>query len=380
MPFYQLLISSVVIFFVLYAPQPLMPLLSEQFNVSAASAGSLMTATMIPLAIAPLIYGLLLAKANPLKVLKLSMFGLGLTCLLVPFITEFNHFFILRICQGLLLPATLTSMTTYIACRYQGVELQKKMGMYIASTIAGGFFGRVISASFAEFFTWQDFYIVIALALLILAGLTRISKQPEIRQTSSILTHLRDIHNSTMLKTYSAVFCMFFCFAAILNYLPFMLRDNFNIQNTQQIGFVYVGYLLGALASLLSPWLVKISSNPFKLLTYVFIFYSCSILLMIPTHLVSFMFAFTFFCGAMFIIHSTAAPLVNKISPATPSVTNGVYVSFYYCGGALGSYFPGLIYQHWGALYFLLAIVLVCILGGSLIYSARSGTEITATS
>ncbi|OUL57510.1 MFS transporter [Pseudoalteromonas ulvae] len=380
MRFYQLLISSVVIFFVLYAPQPLMPLLSLEFNVSAASAGSLMTATMIPLAIAPLIYGFVLAKENPLKILKLSMIGLALTCLLVPFITEFNHFFIIRICQGLLLPAALTSMTTYIACRYQGLELQKKMGIYIASTIAGGFFGRVISASFAEFFTWQDFYLVIAVTLFVLAGLIRIKKQLAISATSSVFSHLKDIQNPTMLKTYGAVFCMFFCFAAILNYLPFILRDKFDIQSTQQIGFVYIGYLLGALASLLSPWLVKTSANTFKLLTYVFLFYSCSILLMIPADLISFMVAFTFFCSAMFIIHSTTAPLINKISPATPSVTNGVYVSFYYCGGALGSYFPGLIYQHWGALYFLLAIVLVCLIGGGLIYSARSGTEITATS
>ena len=95
----QLLISSVVIFFVLYAPQPILPLLSTQFAVSPATAGSLMTATMLPLAIAPLFYGLFLATKNPLKTLKITMLLLALSCIFVPFAVSlfqwYNHQFLL---------------------------------------------------------------------------------------------------------------------------------------------------------------------------------------------------------------------------------------------------------------------------------------------
>lgn len=70
--------------------------------------------------------------------------------------------------------------------------------------------------------------------------------------------------------------------------------------------------------------------------------------MMLPQNFISFFIAFAVFCGAMFIIHSIAAPLVNRISNATASVTNGLYVSFYYSGGALGSYLPGLVYQGLG--------------------------------
>jgi len=76
-----------------------------------------------------------------------------------------------------------------------------------------------------------------------------------------------------------------------------------------------------------------------------------------------FLLAFTGFCGAMFIIHSTAAPFVNKISIAPASVTNGAYVSFYYSGGALGSFIPGLVYQQWGHTAFMASLLLVCLCG-----------------
>lgn len=373
----RLLISSVVIFFVLYAPQPILPLLSTQFSVSPATAGSLMTATMLPLAIAPLFYGLFLTRQNPLKILKITMILLAISCGFVPYINSFEYLFSIRLIQGFLLPAALTAMTTYIGKTYKNKQLQRNMTLYIASTIVGGFFGRVLSASFAELLQWQDFYFVMAITLCIFALFIKIDKDFKAGIAVSILSHLKDVKHPRLIKTYCAVFCMFFCFAAILNYLPFILRDNFAIKSTQNIGLVYIAYLIGALASILSPWLVKKSPNTFSLLSGIFVIYCCSIVMMLPQNFISFFIAFAVFCGAMFIIHSIAAPLVNRISNATASVTNGLYVSFYYSGGALGSYLPGLVYQGLGQQVFLLLILSVCLIGLGLVYSARAGTEIT---
>ena len=77
----------------------------------------------------------------------------------------------------------------------------------------------------------------------------------------------------------------------------------------------------------------------------------------------------------MFVIHSSAAPLVNKISSAPASVTNGGYVSFYYSGGALGSLLPGLVYQQHGQVAFMTVLLLVCLVGLSLVYLAGRNTN-----
>ncbi|GAA81378.1 MFS transporter [Pseudoalteromonas sp. BSi20495] len=365
----HLLVCSVFIFFVLYAPQPLLSLFANEFNVVPAVAGSLMTATMLPLAIAPLVYGVLLAKRNPLLVLRIAMVFLGLSSLLFIYVPSFELLLLVRFLQGLTLPAALTAMTSYIGMSYSADALQKNMTLYIGSSIVGGYFGRVLAALFSDLWHWQSFYYVIAFMLIFLALTIKHSRFSNPATPSQLppLDYLKQLKEGAVLKVYGAVFCMFFCFAALLNYLPFILQNTFLITNTRDIGLVYSGYLIGALASITAPWLLKKTPSAWHLLVAVFSFYSVSIILLMSHQLSLFLIAFTLFCGAMFVIHSTAAPLVNKISKAPPSVTNGGYVSFYYSGGALGSLLPGVVYQHYGQTAFMFTLLAVCLCGLSLI-------------
>jgi len=371
----HLLLCSVFIFFVLYAPQPLLGLFASHFSVSPATAGSLMTATMLPLAIAPLVYGLFLAKRNPLTILKIAMLVLAISCIAFTLAPSFELLLLVRFIQGITLPAALTAMTSYIGVTFQADQLQRNMTLYIGSTIVGGYFGRMLAALFTDFLSWQSFYYVIALGLVLFAlAIPKSSKGASIHAAKSPLLYLQQLKDPLVLKLYGAVFCMFFCFAALLNYLPFILQDSFAITNTRDIGLVYSGYLLGALASIATPWLLRKSSTPWRLLTWVFVFYSLTMVLLMSQQLLLFVIAFTGFCGAMFVIHSSAAPLVNKISSAPASVTNGGYVSFYYSGGALGSLLPGLVYQQHGQVAFMTVLLLVCLVGLSLVYLAGRNT------
>jgi len=365
----HLLLCSVFIFFVLYAPQPLLSLFASDFDVSPAFAGSLMTATMLPLAIAPLVYGLFLANKNPLFILQVAMVLLGLSCLLFIYVPNFELLLFVRFLQGLTLPAALTAMTSYIGFTYSADTLQKNMTLYIGSSIMGGYLGRVLAALFNDIWHWQSFYYVIAFMLIFLA-LTINHKRFERVSTPLILSpldYIKQLKKGAVLNVYCAVFCMFFCFAALLNYLPFILQDTFLITNTRDIGLVYSGYLLGALTSAITPWLLKKTPSAWHFLVAAFIFYNLSIVLLMSKQLSLFLIAFTLFCAAMFAIHSTAAALVNKISKAPSSVTNGGYVSFYYSGGALGSFLPGMVYQHFGQTAFMFTLLTVCLCGFVLI-------------
>jgi YNFM family putative membrane transporter len=376
----HLLACSVVIFFVLYAPQPLLGLFASEFGVSPATAGSLMTATMLPLAIAPLVYGLFLAKQNPLKILRIAMIVLGFSCLLFIWVPSFELLLLVRFLQGLTLPAALTAMTSFIGISFTADTLQKNMTLYIGSSIAGGYFGRVLAALFSDLWHWQSFYYLIAFMLVYLAMLIKPHKFNNIgtHAQKSPLDYIKQLKEGPVLKVYGAVFCMFFCFAALLNYLPFILQATFLITNTRDIGLVYSGYLIGALASIATPWLLKKAPSAWHVLGATFIFYSLSIVVLMSHQLSVFLTAFTLFCAAMFIIHSTAAPLVNKISKAPPSVTNGGYVSFYYSGGAIGSLLPGVVYQKYGQTPFMLTLLIMCLCGLLLVIWAHfDGKNIT---
>src|SRR5690606_14021174 len=54
------------------------------------------------------------------------------------------------------------------------------------------------------------------------------------------------------------------------------------------------------------------------------------------------------FCGAMFLIHATASGLLNRRAGSSKGIVNGLYVAFYYTGGAIGSFLPGYAYRYFG--------------------------------
>ena len=62
---------------------------------------------------------------------------------------------------------------------------------------------------------------------------------------------------------------------------------------------------------------------------------------------------------------------MNKLAGGNKGVVNGLYVAFYYSGGAVGSSVPGFIYHGCGWASFLSALAAVALSGGLLIASCR---------
>ncbi len=68
------------------------------------------------------------------------------------------------------------------------------------------------------------------------------------------------------------------------------------------------------------------------------------------------------FAAGMFTLHSVLSAFLNHLETKRKGLVNGLYVSAYYGGGALGSYFPGFLYQKFGWTTFIL--FLITLLGG----------------
>jgi YNFM family putative membrane transporter len=75
-------------------------------------------------------------------------------------------------------------------------------------------------------------------------------------------------------------------------------------------------------------------------------------------------FAMFIFAAGMFTLHSVLSGYLNHLETSRKGMINGLYVSAYYSGGALGSFLPGLVYQSAGWTGFsILLIVLLLVLG-----------------
>ena len=90
-------------------------------------------------------------------------------------------------------------------------------------------------------------------------------------------------------------------------------------------------------------------------------------LLHIEQFSILFLSTIVFYFGS-FTAHSVATSYINKKTSSHKPITNGMYISSYYCGGALGSFLPGFIYSAFGWHVFLtvlsgfvsMSIVLIC--------------------
>ncbi|WP_432823912.1 MFS transporter [Trichloromonas sp.] len=364
-----LIFTTILTLSALYAPQPLLPVLMAEFGVSREAAAALTTVTFIPLCLAPLFYGYLLESFAALRLLRTAVLLLALSEVAFYLAPEFSQLLTLRLLQGLLVPAILTSLMTQLSTLSRGAQVQRTMAIYIAATILGGFLGRACSGLIATSFGWRTSFLVLAASLLLCFFLLR--RLPAATGLSLVRPHRRLVFDVLrqpgVLPLYLMVFGLFFTFAAVMNFLPFRLTELYAEANELRIGLMYSGYAMGIVTSLGAVAVGRWLGGERRAMALGLLVFGIA-LLGLSAQRVELLFADMFlFCAAMFLVHATASGLVNRLVEGNKGMVNGLYVAFYYGGGTLGSYLPGYAYRYWGWWGFLLvllgvtALALVCL-------------------
>lgn len=357
----------------LYAPQPLLPILAAEFSVSSESAALLTTIALLPLAVAPLFYGYLLESISPRRMLKYAVLLLALSELLF-FAGETFPFLIgIRFFQGLLIPALLTALMTYVSRITSHGEVSRAMAGYIAATIVGGFLGRAASGFIASTLGWRAVFLVLALSLLgaffLLGRLGSGASHTLVRPTpGAVLEVLRRPHH---LRIYLVVFCFFLVFAAVMNFIPFRLTEISEEATALRIGLMYAGYLMGIATALGAVRVCRLLGGERRTILVGLSVFAVSLAGLIVER-PEFLFVDMFlFCGAMFLVHSTTSGLLNQKALTGKGIVNGLYVAFYYSGGTIGSWLPGFIYRIWGWETFIAALLAVAVFAVVLAWGCR---------
>lgn len=346
---------------ILYATQPIGPVFEDELGISKTQATLFTTAIMIPLAFAGIFYGYLLEKIQIKIILVLAFLLLGISEIV--FSLTHSYFLLLNIrgFQGLLIPAVLTGIMSYISQISSKDSVANAIGIYIGVTIIGGFMGRALSGFFTDIFGWRVFFFIIG-CIAILASILLLKFSQNIK-ASYLKPHLIDIIHT--LKTrhnlyiFLMIFGIFFTFQAMLNFIPFELAKISDNYSSSKAGMLYIGYLVGVLVAFNTKRIIAFLGGSIKAII------SGIIILIIAIQffrIESFWFIFgamVVFCLGNFITHSIASGFINKMATSHKGISNGLYVSFYYFGGALGSFVPGFVYIPfgWGAMLSFISVV-----------------------
>lgn len=349
------LILTALAISVLYVPQPLLPTLALAFGVGAADTSLLITLAMLPLGLAPLVYGYVLEKmpARPMMiaatlVLAATQAGMALS-------DNWPLMLVLRGIQGLALPALLTASMTFITASAHHEHVRNAAAWYVATTIVGGFLGRALSGLLAELWDWRTAVgTFVPLLLLAALGALRLPHDAASRFGRVTPAIFREVLGIPGLKhAYLAIFCIFFVFAALLNVLPFRLATLDPEVGAATIGLAYLGYLSGLSVSLGAPRIRRWFRTEARTITAGMLLYATGLGLLSLPSIGSVYIAMFVFCGGMFLVHTRLSGEVNHLSAQRKGVVNGLYIAAYYLGGSIGSWLPTMLYRQTGWLMFI---------------------------
>ncbi len=362
----------IVVLSVMYATQPLQPLLAKKFEVSVTQASWFTAVIMLFLAISPIVYGYILEKVCAKKMLFNSSLILLITNIFLAEVSSYKLFLFFRVCEALVVPAILTALMSILA-NIDKENVKYNMAIYVAATVFGGLVGRIFSGAIATTFSYEYVFYSLSIAIFIsLFFVRKLNFEGEANLSKPAISDIVNIvKDKRFFVVYLLMFCIFFVFAGVLNVLPFRLKDISSSINEFQISLLYLGYGIGVVVSLMSKRLVaKLRGELNTILFGILIFLFVTLFLIVESIILLFLLLFVF-CLGMFTVHSVSTGLANSMKKEQKSLTSGMYLTFYYLGGALGSFIPSIIYDKygWNVMIYSLMLILMFIL--VLVYKNR---------
>ncbi len=347
-----------------YAPQPLAPTLSSCFKVSLHEISWVMSLTLLPLAFAPVIYGYLLEKFSLKKILCASLFFCALFQMIANSSDDFYFFLSFRFLQALCIPAVLTALLTLLT-RIEPQNIQKNVAIYVGATTLGGFVGRVFGSFLSDLFTWHFALNFFAFLMLICTFVFVFFKDlnSHLQTNASVKDFGIYLKKSEILALLLCVFIVFFSFQSIVSFLPFHLKESFENITQTQIGLVYLGFLTGVPSALFISKTIAVLKSRFNTAIFGLLVFIFGCLSMMITHFLWSFVSMFIFCSGMFICHCIFSAFLN-LKIAQKGLANGLYLTFYYSGGVIGSVLPGIYYDFlgWNFLCVFTVLFLFCAL------------------
>jgi YNFM family putative membrane transporter len=345
--------AAVVVFSDMYITQPILPLLSQEFGVTPATAGLSVSAVVLLIALASTSYGPLSDLVGRKPVMVGSCALLAVPTVLCAFAPTFTLLLLGRALQGLCIPGLTAVAVAYLGDIVEPRALGRSVGAWIAANVAGGLASRVVSGILTDLFDWHTPFLVFGVLTLLCAiwmALTLPADQPPARGGGWLPAYrgmLAHLGNRQLAGAFLIGGALFFGFIAIFTYLPYYLTAAPFFLSPALVAFAYVSYLAGVIVSPLAGQL----SNRYPRRLIIAIGLLIALvgigLTLLPTLPVIVLSLFVL-CTGMFTAQATAPALVNALARTNKGGAGALYLMSYYLGGTLGAALPGLAWQRFG--------------------------------
>lgn len=351
----SMLMGSIVVFAVLYSPQPLIRLFSSEYHITPAEAGLSVSLATIGLAIGLILISALSGAWERKKLMSFSLILTSILTIISAFIHSFPVFLVVRFMEGICISGFPSIAMAYINEEFHPKDIGSVMGSYIAGTSIGGFVGRIVIGALTDLYRWQIAMMILGVVSLLFSFLFW-TYLPESRHfTPSRLSWnrwgtgmLNNLHQKRLFLLFLTGFLFMGVYIMILDYIGYPLTGSpYNLSQTL-FGFLFVVNLLGTWSSMWFGKLADRHPRSHVIAVAIAIFAMGALLTLVPNLAVKILgvalVAFGFFAG-----HSVASGWVGLIAASEHKAkASSLYLLFYYGGSSLIGWSGGLFLRHYG--------------------------------
>lgn len=354
-----LCLATVAVFSNMYATQPILPVLGQEFDISPSMAGLTVSVMVQAIAVSAIFYGFLSDRIGRRQVIIGSTLALCVPTLLCALAPNFSFLLVCRVGQGLAIPGFIATTLAYIHEEFAG-RRGVAVGWYTTASVMGGFSGRFQGGLMTNYFNWRLAFVSF-LVIDIAAGLAlwkylpasqnfaRRAVSKEARGGLAWTGLAACLKSRRLLGAYLVGLGVFFAFIGLFTYLPYYLESPPLNLSTLLVSFIFVVYLVGMISGPLCGRFsaelgrTKVMAGGIGLML-------CGVGLTWVAWLPIIFVGLLLICGGMFAVQATTNAFIGDNVGAGQGFGSAVslYQMFFYVGGSLGGFVPGLLWQSGG--------------------------------
>ncbi|WP_071812562.1 MFS transporter [Lentzea guizhouensis] len=332
--------SGLAGFALLYAPQPVLPLIAHEYGLGPGGASLAISASTIALALVVVPVAALSERVGRRRVIVTSVLLAGVIGFALPFAPDFDVFLVLRVLQGAAVAGVPAAAMAYLADELDNGGLGAAMGAMIAGNSAGGMLGRLVSGLTADWLGWRGSLLAAGVFGLVAAAvvvffLPPASNRPK-RAPKAMKAALKD---PVLLSLYAVSVLLVGSFISFYNVVGFQLGGPTWLES-----LVFLFYGVGSVASAFAGRLADRFGRGRVLLACIGVLAlgALASLVWVPLGL-------AVVTGGFFAAHATASGWVGARAPDhARGQASGLYLLGFYVGSSVGGTAGSTAFGEWG--------------------------------
>jgi len=353
--FYQtnlaMLAAGFSTFALLYCVQPLLPVFSQEFGVSAAESALALSLTTGFLAGAVLIVGSLSETLGRKPIMLASLVSAAILTFVSAFTRNWNALLAIRALLGICFSGLPAVAMAYLSEEIERTSVGRAMGLYIAGSGFGGMAGRCITGLITDLASWRvataTLGVMGMIAAIIFWWMLPPSKHFVPRRLAArdlsraFIEHLTD---AGLPWLFLEAFLLMGAFVTTYNYIGYRLMAPPYSLSFTAVGSIFTAYLMGVASS---AWMGELSSRFGRRKIF---WINCAITLVglaftLANSLVMIIAGVAILTFGFFGAHSVASSWVGLRARHSKGQASALYLFSYYFGSSVVGYCGGFFWQ-----------------------------------